>query len=133
MTGSIRPMLWMTAACAAAWGVVALVASSTTSLTVLCGMAAPLLTTVATWWMVDQTFRHAPERLTGTMVAAFGGKMLFFGAYLAVMLKGLRLPAVPFIASFTMTFVGLHMTEALLFRRLFSSPRPGDPASVSPR
>jgi hypothetical protein len=47
--------------------------------------------------------------------------MVFFGAYVALVLKGLSQPAVPFAVSFTGSFVALYLIEALALRRLFSS------------
>jgi hypothetical protein len=44
--------------------------------------------------------------------------MLFFGAYVTVVIKGLHLQVVPFVASFTGYFIGLYLVEALLLRRL---------------
>jgi len=53
------------------------------------------------------------------MIGAFGVKILFFGAYTAVMLTVVGLRPVPFVASFTSYFIALYLTEALLMRRLF--------------
>ena len=47
--------------------------------------------------------------------------MVFFGAYVAVVLKLFAQPAIPFVASFTGYFIALHLCEALLLRRLFTS------------
>ena len=55
-----------------------------------------------------------PERLTSLMIAAFAGKMVFFGAYVAVMLKVLSLRPVPFVVSFTSSFIALYLMEALV-------------------
>ena len=88
---------------------------------VLLGMAAPLAVAVVTWVLIERTYRRDPERVTGLMVAGFAGKMVFFGAYVAVMLKGLALHPIPFIASFTGYFIALQLMEALALRRLFTS------------
>ena len=59
------------------------------------------------WWSPSEL---GPDRadvpaespaLTAVMIAAFAGKMVFFGAYVAVVLRGLSLRPVPFVASFT--------------------------------
>jgi len=89
------------------------------------GMLGPLLVAVASWAMVEQTFRRDPARLTGVMVTAFAGKMVFFGAYVAVMLLGLSMQTLPFVVSFTAYFIGLHLFEALCLRRLFGDSRRG--------
>jgi len=85
------------------------------------GMIAPLLVAVTTWRLADQTYRRDPVALTGLMMAGFVGKMVFFGAYVAVVIKGLSQPAVPFAVSFTSAFIALHLIEALALRRLFAS------------
>ena len=54
------------------------------------------------------------------MIAAFAAKMVFFGAYVAVMLLALALRPVPFVASFTAYFIALHLIEALCLKRLFA-------------
>ncbi len=41
--------------------------------------------------LMERTYRRNPERLTAVMIAAFAGKMVFFGAYVAVMLRVLSL------------------------------------------
>jgi hypothetical protein len=46
--------------------------------------------------------------------------MLFFGAYVVVMLTVGGVGLTPFVASFTGYFIGLYLTEALLMRRLFA-------------
>ena len=61
-----------------------------------------------------------PERLTAVMIAGLGIKAVFFGVYVAVMLRPLALRATPFVASFTGYFIALHMMEALFMRRLFA-------------
>jgi hypothetical protein len=86
---------------------------------VLLGMLAPLGATAGSWVLIERTFRCDPQRLTALMIGAFGAKMLFFGAYVAVMLTIVGVQPVPFIVSFTGYFIALYLTEALLMRRLF--------------
>ena len=88
---------------------------------VLLGMIAPLAATIGTWVLVERTYRWHPERLTPLMVLAFGGKMVFFGAYVVVMLTVLTLRPMPFVISFTSYFIALYAIEALYLRRLFES------------
>ena len=56
------------------------------------------------------------------MIAAFGGKMVFFGAYVAVMIQGVGAAAgaVRGRAS-PRYFIALYLVEALLMRRLFGA------------
>ena len=55
------------------------------------------------------------------MVTAFAAKLVFFGAYVAVMLLALSLRPIPFVVSFTAYFIALHLAEALCLRRLFAA------------
>ena len=87
---------------------------------VLLGMLAPLAAASVSWVLTERTFKHDPQRLSGLMIRAFGAKMLFFGAYVAVMLEVVAVRPVPFVASFTAYFIALYLTEALLMRRLFA-------------
>jgi hypothetical protein len=97
------------------------VAGRRTGREVLLGMAAPLAAAAVSWVLTERTFRQNPERLTALLVSGFAGKMVFFGAYVLVMLAVVGLRPVPFVASFTGYFIGLYMFEALLMRRLFAA------------
>lgn len=120
----MKPVAWMIAASLLSWLAVTLLAGTATSVDVLFGMVGPLVMASATWVLVERTYRQHPERLTSVMIQAFGGKLVFFGAYVAVMLEVLSLRAVPFVVSFTTYFVALHLTEALWLRRLFAGGSP---------
>jgi hypothetical protein len=86
---------------------------------VVIGMAGPLAAVVATWLVVERTWRTSPARLTNTMFTAFAVKMVFFAAYVvaAIKLSGVR--PLPFVASFTSYFIALYAVEAVLMTRLF--------------
>jgi hypothetical protein len=84
------------------------------------GMLAPLAVSVTTSLMVERTYRRNPRQVTQLMMAAFAGKMVFFGAYVTFALKVLSVRPTPFVISFTSCFIALHLTEALCLRRLFA-------------
>ncbi len=105
----------------ASWAVAATVAGPAMRAEVLLGMLGPLLVAVASWALAERTYRLSPERLTDLMAMAFAGKMLFFGAYVAIALMGLALRPTPFVVSFTAYFIGLHVTEAFFLRRMFAA------------
>jgi hypothetical protein len=102
------------------WLAAAVVVDRRTSFEILWGMLGPLVVASGSWLVVERTSRQKPERLVRVMVAAFAGKMVFFGAYVAVMLRVLRLRPAPFVISFTFFFIILYLIEALYLRRLFS-------------
>ena len=116
----MKAIAFMVLPSVAAWLVALAALGRQTGLEVLAGMIGPLVVATGTWWLAERTYLRAPERLTGMMMAAFAGKMVFFGAYVAVALKGLQLRPVPFVVSFTSYFIVLYLTEALLMRRLFA-------------
>ncbi len=115
----MNPALWMTAAGAGSWLTAAAFVDDRTRWEMLFGMLGPLAAVVGSWVLVERTFRQQPERVTATMIASFAFKVVFFGAYVAFMLRVLSLRVVPFAASFTGYFAGLYLMEALYLRRLF--------------
>lgn len=111
---------WMTGASVAIWIAATALAGTRFGIDILGGMAGPLVAACGTWALIERTYRLAPDRLTALMVAGFGVKAVFFGAYVAVMVRGLRLTPIPFAASFTGYFVALLLVEALAMRKLFA-------------
>jgi hypothetical protein len=111
----------MAGAGVAAWLAATAMYGAQSHVATLLGMAGPLVVAVVTWLMAERTYRRDATALTGLMIAGFVGKMVFFGAYVAVVIKVWSQPAVPFAVSFTGSFIALHLIEALALRRLFAS------------
>ena len=113
------PLLWMAGMCVGAWlAVVAL--SPQLNPEALLGIVGPLASALVTWIVVARTAAAAPEKVTGVMVTGLAVKMVFFGVYVAGMLKGAGLRPVPFVVSFAGAFIALHAMEAMFLRRLFA-------------
>ena len=87
-------------------------------------MLAPLASAAFTWVLVARNFTSRPEAVTPLMVAAFAGKLVFFGVYVTIMLRLLSLRPLPFVVSFTTYFIALHLFEALCLQRLFAGNAP---------
>ncbi|MDA1183780.1 MAG: hypothetical protein O2930_03930 [Acidobacteria bacterium] len=115
---------WMVGGAVATWVAVAAVPGVDSDVEILFGMLAPLMGAVATWVLVVRTYPASPERLTPRMVMAFGGKVVFFGVYVTVMLAVLSLRPIPFVVSFTAYFVALHFCEAVCLQRFFANHMP---------
>ena len=111
---------WMAVAGVTSWLVATAVFGMAATRELLLGMVGPLAAVVVSWVIAERIWRANPERLTAVMIAAFAAKMVFFGAYVAVMLKVLAFRPVPFVASFTGHFIGLYGMEAVYLRRLFT-------------
>lgn len=124
----MRPLGWMVAACMSSWIAITTLAPAPVNPELLWGMIGPLLSAALTWIAVVRTHRTARERVTGVLVAGFALKIVFFGVYLAVMLRVVGLRVVPFALTFVGYVIGLYVIEALFLRRLFVDgmrPSPG--------
>jgi hypothetical protein len=110
---------WMIAGSVASAAVATAIAGREFGFDIALGIVAPLVAASVSWVLTERTWRRDPVRVTGVMLVGFVAKMVFFGAYVAVMLKLVGLHPVPFVASFTASFIGLYATEAVLMRRLF--------------
>jgi hypothetical protein len=82
------------------------------------GMAGPLVAVCASWIAVKRTHHAAPERVMGVMIVWFALKLVFFGAYMAVMIRLLSLRTVPFVTAFVSYFIALYAMQALFLKRL---------------
>ena len=112
---------WMIAAAILSWVAVAGMTGGRANPEVLYGMVGPLTAAAASWIITKRTYTASPERLMGVLITGMAIKAVFFGVYVAVMLRVLALRPGPFIASFASCFIALHMTEALFMRRLFAN------------
>lgn len=107
----------LAAACVLTCGAAATLAPEAAAPALL-GMAAPLVVGLATIRLVERTVRADVTRLTARMAAAFAVKLVFYAAYVSVVIGLLRVEPVAFTLSFTFYFVALQVAEALYFRTL---------------
>jgi hypothetical protein len=112
---------WMTAAGVGSWLVVAAFVDARMRTDIALGMAGPLFVADAAWLLMEQTYKRRPEALTAMMMTAFVFKLLFFAAYVALVLQVVPVRPIPFAVSFAVYFIGLHAMEALFLRRLVSA------------
>ena len=116
----MKRVAWMVGASVGSWLLAVLWLGTGTALEVLLGMVAPLVAVGTSWIMTERTYKENPGRVTPLMIKAFAGKIVFFGAYVAILLKQPWLQPVPFVASFTSYFIALYLVEALCLQRLFA-------------
>ena len=116
----MKPVTYMAAASVMSWIGAAVIVDRRTSLEIFFGMLGPLVAVSGTWFLAAWAYRERPGELTGLMSAAFILKMIFFAAYVALMLRVINFRPVPFVVSFTVYFIGLYLMEALYLKRLFS-------------
>ena len=95
---------------------------SQTRFDVILGMIGPLIAVLWTWVAVERMYKRRPEAVTSLMIKAFGAKMLFFAAYISLIVGADLVRPIPFVISFTLYFLALHLTAAYLLRRLMAPP-----------
>ena len=110
----------LVAVCVTSCGLVATLVTPDAVAAAFMGMLAPLIVGVATIVMVERTTRNEPRALTARMTIAFLAKMLFYAAYVSVVLALVTTTPIPFMVSFTVYFVALQFTEAVYFKTLFT-------------
>jgi hypothetical protein len=120
----MTPLAWMIGVSVTSWALVAALVAPPDGVASLAGMAGPLVAVCATWQLVARTHARQPSRVMAVMVGAFGVKMVFFGAYVVLMLWGLSLRPVAFVVSFTGYFIALYAMEGWYLHRLFASRAP---------
>jgi hypothetical protein len=123
---SRRAVSWMVGLSLGSWLAVTMLKGDANP-EVLFGMVGPLLAACTSWVAVERMHAAAPERVMSVMLTAFMVKMMFFGVYVAGMLRGLELRRTPFVVSFTVYFIALYAMEALFLKRLFESGRQRSP------
>ena len=109
---------WMNLWCIVSWVIVVPIFLPHYRLETLLGMAMPLGVTSFSLAQSERIFRRNPTLLTQYMITAFAGKMLIFGIYIVAVLMLLTVAPKPFIVSFTLYFVALHLFEAIRLRRI---------------
>ncbi len=114
----MREVAWMAGAAIGSWLAVSAIGGDQVNPECLFGMAGPLAATSASWLATVRTNRVAPERTLAVMIVWSALKFVFFGAYVAVMLRLLALRPVPFVAAFVTYFIALYAMQALFLRRL---------------
>ncbi len=97
----------------------ALVASDA-AVEIMLGLAAPLVVALGSWRLMESAYRRSPERLSRVMVRGFLGKLVFFGVYLTVTVGAFPLDRTWFIGAFAISFVVLHLAEAVQLQRLLT-------------
>lgn len=82
------------------------------------GMLGPLASAMVSWFAMQRQSVRRPAALTELLMKAFAAKMVFFGVYVAALLKLGIVRPLPFVVSLMSYFVALHAVEAIGLRRL---------------
>jgi hypothetical protein len=120
----MKPLWWMVGASVLSWLAVTAASPGNVNPEVLLGMAGPLGSAVVTWIVTMRSRAVSPAAVMAVMMKALLAKMVFFGVYVAIMLRGLALRPNLFVASFTVYFIVLFLMQALFLSRLFDNRTP---------
>jgi hypothetical protein len=85
------------------------------------GMLGPLLSALISWIAMQRYYTRRPGRMTSLLIKAFAAKMIFFAAYITVLLSKGWVRPIPFAISFTAYYLCLHIMEAIGLHRLQAS------------
>src|SRR4029453_13245942 len=88
---SMTAVAWMIGAGLVSWLVTREITDGRGDPEGLLGMGGPLVSGIGRRIAYVRAYRSAPGRLTNVMVTALAVKMVFFGGYVGVMLRGLNL------------------------------------------
>ena len=116
----MKPVWWMAGLSALSGVLATAMLGARAGGAVWLGMAAPLVVVSGTWILTARACRQQPERVTALMTTAFAAKLVFFGAYVALVIGVLHVRPVPFVASFAGYFIALHTAEAFCLQRVFA-------------
>ena len=114
----MKEVAWMAGAAIGSWLAVSAIGGARVNPESLLGMAGPLVAVCASWIAMQRARRSTPERVLAVMIVWFALKFVFFGAYVAVMLRLVQLEPVPFVAAFVSYFIALYAMQAMFLRRL---------------
>lgn len=120
----MRLVIWMLSGSVMSALILTILLGPNIRLEIWLGMLGPLASAVASWIMMERQHAKGPRGMTRLLIKAFAAKMVFFAAYIAIIL-GLRLvQPIPFVVSFTCYYLSLHIIEAIGLRRLQAANAP---------
>ncbi len=115
----MRIIIYLTLFCFGSWGLLTGLLEQPIGFDLFWGMFGPWLIGMVTLFVIHRAYLKNPQQLTKLMSVSFIGKMLFYGLYVAYLVLTETVSMVPFVISFTVYFIVLHVLEALYFQSIF--------------
>ncbi|NQT98286.1 MAG: hypothetical protein HQ562_11145 [Candidatus Marinimicrobia bacterium] len=112
-------IIYLSLFCLGSWGLLSGLIPQPVAVEIFWGMLGPWLVGIVTILLAQHIFRQKPQDLTKLMITSFFGKMLFYGVYISLLILFGSIETVPFVISFTVYFIVLHIIEALYFQSIF--------------
>ncbi|MCK5331116.1 MAG: hypothetical protein KAK01_06895 [Candidatus Marinimicrobia bacterium] len=105
--------------CLGSWGLLSGLIHQPVAVEIFWGMLGPWLVGIITIILAQRTFHQKPQDLTKLMIKSFFGKMIFYAVYISLLILFGSMETVPFVISFTVYFIVLHIIEALYLQSIF--------------
>tara|TARA_Y100001970_G_scaffold164282_1_gene200757 strand:+ start:2485 stop:2835 length:351 start_codon:yes stop_codon:yes gene_type:complete len=82
------------------------------------GLLAPILVGYVTVFFMEKYSNMGMIYLNGVIIKGFAIKFIFYGAFILIIFTVYSFNPIPFMCSFTASFVGLHIMEALILKKI---------------
>ena len=82
------------------------------------GLSAPVLVGFVTVFFMIKYSNSGAIRLNRMLVKGFAIKFIFYGIFIISIFTVYPFKPVPFICSFTVSFIGLHLMEAVVLKKI---------------
>ena len=82
------------------------------------GISAPVFVGFATVYFMIKYSNYSATNLNKMLMSGFAIKFIFYGLYIIIIFTVYPFKPIPFICSFTTSFIGLHLMEAVVLKKL---------------
>ncbi len=82
------------------------------------GLLAPILVGYLTVFFIEQYPNMEKIYFNKMLFKGFAIKFIFYGAFILIILTVYSFNPIPFMCSFTISFIGLHIVEAIILRKI---------------
>ncbi len=82
------------------------------------GILAPILVGYGTLFFIKKYSNMGMIYLNGVIIKGFAIKFIFYGAFILIIFTVYSFNPIPFMCSFIASFVGLHIMEALILKKI---------------
>ena len=85
------------------------------------GLSAPILVGYSTVFFINKYQKIEAYYFNRMLFKGFAIKFILYGAFILTILTVYSFKPVPFMCSFTASFIGLHIVEAIILRKIQGS------------
>ena len=82
------------------------------------GLLAPILVGYVTVFFMEKYSNMGMIYFNKMLIKGFALKFIFYGAFILIIFTVYSFNPIPFMCSFTASFVGLHIMEALILKKI---------------